>query len=141
MPAGTELFFHYGYNDAQTKGFREPGKKSTKVVAVKSAAKAATTTATSSKSQKDSQARPSTPERRRRTEKARAVRLAKVREDKAAMLDVAKGSIGGARKSAQRPGLLRTMRGIRAGRNSSYRSGTGTPVGTSFQYSFRRNTY
>jgi hypothetical protein len=131
MPAGTELFFHYGYNDAQTKGFREPGKKSTKVVAVKSTAKATTTTATSSKSQ-----RPSTPERRRRTEKARAVRLAKQQEEKAAMLVVAKGSVGGARKSAQRPGLWRTMRGIRAGRNSSYRSGTGTPVGTNFHTTF-----
>jgi hypothetical protein len=100
------LFFHYGYADAQTKDFKEPGVKKLTVVAVKSKSKA--TTSSLSKTQQGGRVRLSTPERRKRTEKARAALQAKHRKEQATVPGVADGAGGQrrARKSVHGPGVL-----------------------------------
>jgi len=111
MAAGTELFFHYGYAEAQTKDFKEPGVKNPTVVAVKAKSKAATPS--SSKTRQGGRVRLSTPERRKQTEKARAALHAKYNMDQATVPSSADSTDGRkqARKSVPRPGALKPTRG------------------------------
>jgi hypothetical protein len=111
IPPGTELFFHYGYAESQTKNFKEPGvNKSTKVVVVKTKA---TTTSSLLKTQQGSRARLSTPERRKQTEKARAARHTRNTEAQAATPDLTDPAIGQkrARKSILKAESMKRTRG------------------------------
>ena len=113
MPAGTELFFHYGYADAQTKGFKEPGgKKSAKVVAVRTTSGTAAASSSSSKPRtyQSDLSKLSKPERRKRqTENARAALYAR-KSGQTTEPDSA-GTLKRARKSVQSSSFTRPARG------------------------------